>query len=861
METSGFKEDRIRKITQLYYSKPEIQKIIFEFSKNRETIPRYFEGFGKRPDSFQYPSDVLELAKKGATSFHCSEELWDDPLKLSTGMTEPQLNELRTGWDLLIDIDSKYIDYSKIYADIIVKFLEFHGIKNIGIKFSVSGDTPVLMELDNTYRLVSIREAIDIFKQGKKIKVLSLNKEKKLTFSEVYNYLEHKDKIYEIYHSQSKLPLKSTEYHSVFIWDNGKILEKKVKDIKKGDFLVTFNTTNNPLHSNKKEVENLFSLNKNQFSKNNFNKKVNLTPELMRLIGYFLAEGHVTNIINQTGFTFNKNETEYIEDVKNILSSITKRKVSIRHPNPNSTQILIHSKEWATFFDRYCGKKSEKHIPSFSWELPKNLFLEMLKGYIRGDGYKKGEYTIVVKSVSKQLITEFIWLCRLNGISCSLSTEQGKEHILPQGSKFKGSFVYMIKIPKSELFCEFKRDRNKFSPFPRDRIFPIDGLKEVYNQVKPKKFKSHRIEHATLDKKCANLNRIGKVLNWFSNFASVQPNFNSNKIIENYKLLFHSDIGVVEIKEVLEKENELVYDVSVEETESFFGNYYPVLLHNSGSKGFHIIVPWKAFPKEIYDTSTKDRFPELPRIITKYLTEKTKAQLITEVTRLTTDSKYIKDNEASKQVMPDLILVSPRHLFRMPYSLHEKTAMASVVLDKSEIKNFQIIDADPLKVKLRNFIPDSREGEAKELLTQAMDWFRENNNEEVKEKTSIEFKPIKLDKLSDEMFPPCIKKILSGMQDGKKRSLFVLINFFRSTGMEKEEIEKRISDWNKKNENPLKEGYIKTQLIWSYRNKIIMPPNCKEYYQGLGVCIPDNFCRFKNPLTYTIKKSLRSNNA
>ena len=72
----AFKEERIRKITNLYYSRQDIQKAIGEFSKNREICPRYFECFGKRPDSFQYPNDVFEMVKKGATSFNCSEELW-----------------------------------------------------------------------------------------------------------------------------------------------------------------------------------------------------------------------------------------------------------------------------------------------------------------------------------------------------------------------------------------------------------------------------------------------------------------------------------------------------------------------------------------------------------------------------------------------------------------------------------------------------------------------------------------------------------------------------------------------------------------------------------------------------------------
>ena len=70
MEEQSINEKRIRSLTNLYYSRPDIQKAIFEFSKNRETIPRYFEGFGKRPDSLQYKGDIFELVKKGATSFH-----------------------------------------------------------------------------------------------------------------------------------------------------------------------------------------------------------------------------------------------------------------------------------------------------------------------------------------------------------------------------------------------------------------------------------------------------------------------------------------------------------------------------------------------------------------------------------------------------------------------------------------------------------------------------------------------------------------------------------------------------------------------------------------------------------------------
>ena len=115
-----------------------------------------------------------------------------------------------------------------------------------------------------------------------------------------------------------------------------------------------------------------------------------------------------------------------------------------------------------------------------------------------------------------------------------------------------------------------------------------------------------------------------------------------------------------------------------------------------------------------------------------------KDRLIEEITKLTTPNKYIKDFQAPKEVMPDLILVSPRHLFRMPYSLHEKTTLASIVIDKDELENFDMKDADPMKLsaeKIKNFTPNSRENEASELLMQALDWDKENSpKEEIKKR-------------------------------------------------------------------------------------------------------------------------------
>jgi len=273
----------------------------------------------------------------------------------------------------------------------------------------------------------------------------------------------------------------------------------------------------------------------------------------------------------------------------------------------------------------------------------------------------------------------------------------------------------------------------------------------------------------------------------------------------------------------------------------------------SGSKGFHIIVPWGAFPQSLAGEKTKNMFPEWPRIIISYLKELINEKLIENISEISIENRksYVKDEEEAKKVIPDLVLVSSRHLFRAPYSLHEK-GLVSVVLNEKEIENFHPINANPFKIKIKNFYPLPEENEARELLISALDWYKEWKNQQAKNKR--EFKEIKIDK-KKLIFPPCIKNIMKGLPDGRKRALFILINYFKSLGLNFDEIEDKIEEWNEKNTPPIKRGYIQSQLSWHRRQKKVPPPNCdKDYYKGIGVCEPDEFCKkIKNPINYTIK--------
>jgi hypothetical protein len=206
----------------------------------------------------------------------------------------------------------------------------------------------------------------------------------------------------------------------------------------------------------------------------------------------------------------------------------------------------------------------------------------------------------------------------------------------------------------------------------------------------------------------------------------------------------------------------------------------------------------------------------------------------------------------------DLVLVAPRHLFRMPYSLHEKTALSSVVLEKADILKFEPKDADPLKVKLKEFLPKNIKGEGERLLRAALSWGNLREKEEEKfQKKKYTGEKIEISGVTEQMFPKPIVKLLKGVSDGRKRGLFVLLTFLRSTGFSGEEINERVREWNKKNDPPLKEGYVRSQIDWHLKQKKkILPPNYSNsaFYRDLKLL--DGKEGVKNPLV-DVMRTLR----
>ena len=339
----------------------------------------------------------------------------------------------------------------------------------------------------------------------------------------------------------------------------------------------------------------------------------------------------------------------------------------------------------------------------------------------------------------------------------------------------------------------------------------------------------------------------------------------------------------------------------------------------SGNKGFHIAVPYESFvhsgvpDKEGNFHNMSDLFPQLAQYMALYITEQIKSELSLALIKSAGSidklselhdiemSELVNSDTASynlnflKLIEIDTILITSRHLFRMPYSLHEKSGLVSVPINPNSFLEFnKEVDAHPKNIDPKKYIDfefleyNSRyENDAKEFQIKVIEAFMDDKDfshiiKQVDENRKVTYnaslgKTTYLtnafgevfeinQEVSFEDFSYTIKEILqTDFEDGKKRALFVLLTFLFSIKWSDEEVERQVQEWNIKQTIPLKQQYINAQMSW-FKNQpnTISPPNFanENYYKNIGIRAKsiegDIFAftnkRVKNPLHYVYLK-------
>jgi len=398
----------------------------------------------------------------------------------------------------------KVVDYYSKNADYVVRFQGG----------SVTGETPVFINNCKLSNIVKIKDFIDPFfekdeegfKPIKNTSTLGANISdnpgiKGFDISNTQGVYRHKvDEIYKIKYNGGNISL--TPDHSIFIYDKtlGKLICKKTSEVREGDILVSFphknllrgHNKNNVYFSDISKKEDL----KIEFNKDNLLQTLPISDKLLRLFGYYVAEGNSSirkryrkekyrkspTYDYDITFSFNSQEEGYINFILNAMKELFKENnPNVFSPPNESTETCIrYSKKYLAYlFKELFGKDARnKKLPDFFFKLSKEQFLIFFKSYLQGDGYIHESGKIEVSTVSKNLAIQLNWLLNLNDIKSTILEKTTKKSIAPQGHVLHSTKVYTLKIGESSNPFLDRKPKRKNS-FKLRRILEI--TKESYS--------------------------------------------------------------------------------------------------------------------------------------------------------------------------------------------------------------------------------------------------------------------------------------------------------------------------------------------------------------------------------------------
>jgi 2-oxoglutarate ferredoxin oxidoreductase subunit beta len=137
-------------------------------------------------------------------------------------------------------------------------------------------------------------------------------------------------------------------------------------------------------------------------------KKIPLNDAVLRLMGYYIAEGHTDD--GEISFTFNSKQVEFLNDVENIMFE-TFGLIGTECTKRNATTISFSSAPLGQIFMDWFGHGAQnKKIPHFVMLLPAHKQKELIKGLWRGDDWLstkqvRGNLKTTSKILSEQLKT------------------------------------------------------------------------------------------------------------------------------------------------------------------------------------------------------------------------------------------------------------------------------------------------------------------------------------------------------------------------------------------------------------------------------------------------------------------------
>ncbi|MBS3168129.1 ATP-binding protein [Candidatus Woesearchaeota archaeon] len=461
---------------------------------------------------------------------------------------------------------------------------------------SLDYNEPLLIRNEGILQIVKIGEFVDLNCENidesfvglkERIEILSLNlKTKKLEWKYINSVYRHKtsDKLLK-FTLESGRQVTVTKDHSIFILEDGKVITKNAGQLNLNNCVVI-----------PSKIPHLHF-------------ETNLSLDIARLIGYYIAEGHMRNDHGsyKIEFTLNKSEDQIINDIRYISKLHLNSEARAYPHGENGARIIIYGKEayfkFAHFLPDVVGKDAlTKRVPLIILNSNSEIKKQFINGYIAGDaGVTK----------SRDLMSDLLYLYLEESViaSCNSRLEEGEVQINNRKINMKG-YRYDLKAPHLK-----KKFKNRYlNP-------PFEALNKLMND----NFFRAKISN---DYKRANCKRFGNrnflkrlefvndcilapgpelkrefgesILEYFNDndkiFTKIKSGrqcfvalseYGQNLMQEllEFQTLMNGDLGFVRIKKIEEvnSTSEYVYDVSVPGNENFIGGFGGIVCHNSGA--------------------------------------------------------------------------------------------------------------------------------------------------------------------------------------------------------------------------------------------------------------------------------------
>ncbi len=212
--------------------------------------------------------------------------------------------------------------------------------------------------------------------------------------------------------------------------------------------------------------------------------------DLLRLCGYYLAEGYISHdtgragaIRDRVGICFHEQETEYIADVQRILSNWGMKFIERHGPNALTTIVSSRVFAWLLHDILQCGTRSEdKALPRLVFNVPVELRMELIRGAFSGDGavttVQNGQNLMLeYATVSKALADGMTLLLQTVGVIPSIRTRWMNKST---------QVAYVLRVSGYEQIIALK------NAFGNKRLARIEGLLAGYQRlIQPHGYQRH----------------------------------------------------------------------------------------------------------------------------------------------------------------------------------------------------------------------------------------------------------------------------------------------------------------------------------------------------------------------------------